>query len=91
MICVASAEASEPGETPDFEASLEVFSWMWMFRGGRSGKVERPMLSWVAFLGVSIEETVWRFGRVEESGLDLSVWKLMLVSVKMMCEIEMRL
>jgi len=73
MMCRARERASGPGETPDLEASKEVLSWMWMLRGGREAKEERPMLSWVAFLGVSIEETVSRLGRVEARGLHLSV------------------
>lgn len=45
MMCLASAEASAPGVVPDFEASDEVLSWMWMLRGGWSGKVARPAFS----------------------------------------------
>ena len=71
-MCRASELESGPGATPDFEASPEVLSWMWICRGGEAGKVERPRFSWVAFLEESTEETVWRFGRVEARGLHLS-------------------
>lgn len=64
---------SGPGTVPDFAASPEVLSWMWMCRGGEAGKEERPRFSWVAFLRESTEETVWRLGRVEARGLHLSV------------------
>lgn len=42
---------------------------------GDEGAVERdarPRLSWVAFLEESTEETRWRFGTEDASGLHLS-------------------
>lgn len=72
-ICETSSEHSGPGATPDLEDSEEVLSWMWMLRGpGEGGREARPVLSWVAFLAESTEETVWRLGRVEARGLHLS-------------------
>lgn len=34
-MCFASVVVSEPGVAPDLEASPDVLTWMWMFRGGR--------------------------------------------------------
>jgi hypothetical protein len=63
---------SGPGGTPDLVASPEVLTWMWMFKGGRSGCVWRPRFSCVAFLAVSIEETQKRLGIWVARGLHLS-------------------
>lgn len=50
--------------TPDFEASPEVLTWIWMLRGVVEGgdREARPRLSCVAFLAVSTDETRKRFG-----------------------------
>jgi hypothetical protein len=51
---------------------------MWMLRvfgmeGSLERRSERPWDNWVAFLGVSTEETQKRLGMVEVRGLHLSV------------------
>jgi len=71
-MCFASAVVSAPGMTPDLEASPEVLTWMWMFKGEAEGIEDRPRSSWVAFLGVSTEETRKRLGIWEARGLHLS-------------------
>jgi hypothetical protein len=70
--------ASGPGATPDLEDEPEVLIWMWMLRvfgmeGSLERSSERPWDNWVAFLGVSTEETQKRLGIVEVRGLHLSV------------------
>lgn len=64
---------SSPGEVPDLATSPEVLTWIWMFSGGVvEGRVDRPALSWLAFLMLSTLLTHQRFGISEASGLHLS-------------------
>ena len=77
-MCFARARASGPGATPDLEDSPEVLIWMWMLsfswmEGDLERSSERPCDNWVAFFGVSTEETQKRLGMVEVRGLHLSV------------------
>lgn len=75
--CRARSVSSDPGDTPDLDASPDVFTWMWMRRGVVMGgedwaRTARPESRAVAFLVVSTEETQNRLGTCDAKGLHLS-------------------